>query len=69
MTLAEINPGSHTDMVVRKTNTHRKVRKVVESDPQSSKNLMGLGGFAMILLTNYQAEIKQSLSILFGFLK
>ena len=56
-------------MVVRKTNTHRKVRKVVESDPQSSKNLMGLGGFAMILLTNYQAEIKQSLSILFGFLK
>jgi hypothetical protein len=37
--------------------------------PTSSKNVMGLGGIAMILLTNYQTEIKQSLSILFGFIK
>ena len=37
--------------------------------PPASKNLMGLGGIAMILLTNYQTEIKQSLSILFGFIK
>jgi len=37
--------------------------------PVTSKNVMGLGGIAMILLTNYQAEIKQSLSILFGFIK
>jgi tetrahydromethanopterin S-methyltransferase subunit E len=56
-------------MVTKKINTHRKVNKVVEAEPQSSKNLMGLGGFAMIILTNYQAEIKQSLSILLGFLK
>ena len=42
--------------------------KTVEDNP-SNKNLMGLGGFAMIILTNYQNEIKQSLSILFGFLK
>jgi len=56
-------------MVAKKINTHRKVNKIVEPEPQSSKNLMGLGGFAMILLTNYQAEIKQSLSIIFGFLK
>ena len=43
--------------------------EVVAPPPPASKNMMGLGGIAMILLTNYQAEIKQSLSILFGFIK
>lgn len=43
--------------------------EVIAPPPPASKNIMGLSGFAMIILTNYQAEIKQSLSILFGFLK
>ncbi|CAB5220681.1 hypothetical protein UFOVP245_12 [uncultured Caudovirales phage] len=48
----------------------KKVVKPVEViTPPASKNIMGLSGFAMIILTNYQAEIKQSLSIIFGFLK
>lgn len=55
-------------MVAKKALNRKNVKKVVE-EQQSNKNLMGLGGFAMIILTNYQAEIKQSLSILFGFLK
>ena len=46
-----------------------KPEEVIAPPPPASKNIMGLGGIAMILLTNYQAEIKQSLSILFGFLK
>mgnify|MGYP006295711059 CR=1 FL=1 len=54
-------------MVARKTINRKHIKKIEEE--QSNKNLMGLGGFAMIILTNYQAEIKQSLSILFGFLK
>jgi len=37
--------------------------------PTASKNLMGLSGVAMILLTNYQTEIKKSFEILYGFLK
>ena len=38
--------------------------------PQTaSKNLMGLSGVAMILLTNYQTEIKKSFEIIYGFLK
>jgi len=56
-------------MVSRKINTRRRVNKAAEPEPTSSKNLMGLGGFAMIILTNYQTEIKQSLSLLFGLLK
>ena len=49
----------------------KRIIKPVEviTPPAASKNVMGLGGNAMILLTNYQAEIKQSLSILFGFIK
>lgn len=53
-------------MVAKKPLNKKPIKTVEES---SNKNLMGLGGFAMIILTNYQAEIKQSLSILFGFLK
>jgi hypothetical protein len=53
---------------------HKRISKPVEvitppATPTTSKNVMGLSGIAMILLTNYQAEIKQSLSILFGFVK
>jgi len=60
--------------MVKKPVRHKRVIKPVEvippaTPPASSKNVMGLGGIAMILLTNYQAEIKQSLSILFGFIK
>jgi hypothetical protein len=53
----------------------KRISKPVEvltppaAPPAASKNVMGLGGIAMILLTNYQTEIKQSLSILFGFVK
>ena len=57
----------------KKPTRHKRVSKPVQvippPAPAASKNVMGLGGIAMILLTNYQAEIKQSLSILFGFLK
>jgi hypothetical protein len=56
-------------MVTRKTN-----KKVVKVPPKpepapASKNIMGLSGVAMIILTNYQSEIKQSLTIILGFLK
>ena len=48
----------------------KRISKTIEViTPAASKNVMGLGGIAMILLTNYQTEIKQSLSILFGFVK
>ena len=49
----------------------KRISKTIEvitppaAPPAASKNVMGLGGIAMILLTNYQTEIKQSLSILF----
>lgn len=60
--------------MVKKPVRHKRTIKPVEviptpAPPTASKNVMGLGGIAMILLTNYQAEIKQSLSILFGFVK
>ena len=58
--------------MVKKTVRRKKVTTPIQIAPApqpASKNLMGLGGIAMILLTNYQTEIKQSLSILFGFLK
>jgi len=60
--------------MVKKPIRHKRTIKPVEvitppAAPAASKNVMGLGGIAMILLTNYQAEIKQSLSILFGFVK
>jgi hypothetical protein len=60
--------------MVKKPIRHKRTIKPVEvlpppAPPAASKNVMGLGGIAMILLTNYQAEIKQSLSILFGFVK
>ena len=52
----------------------KRISKTIEvipapAPPTASKNVMGLSGIAMILLTNYQTEIKQSLSILFGFVK
>ena len=60
--------------MVKKPVRHKRISKPVEvitppTQPTTSKNVMGLSGIAMILLTNYQAEIKQSLSILFGFVK
>lgn len=60
--------------MVKKPVRHKKISKTVDTTPPlappaASKNMMGVGGIAMILLTNYQAEIKQSLSILFGFIK
>jgi hypothetical protein len=60
--------------MVKKPVRHKRISKPVEvipppAAPVASKNVMGLGGIAMIFLTNYQAEIKQSLSILFGFIK
>jgi hypothetical protein len=58
-------------MVTRKTNNRKKIIKTVEPipPPAASKNIMGLSGVAMIILTNYQSEIKQSLTIILGFLK
>ena len=50
----------------------RKVAVPITTTPapqSASKNLMGLSGVAMILLTNYQTEIKKSFEILYGFLK
>ena len=59
--------------MVKKTVRHKRISKNIETTPPeppaASKNMMGVGGIAMILLTNYQAEIKQSLSILLGFIK
>ena len=50
----------------------KKVAAPIPATPATqpaSKNLMGLSGVAMILLTNYQTEIKKSFEILYGFLK
>lgn len=50
----------------------KKVTAPIQTAPTpqpASKNLMGLSGIAMILLTNYQTEIKKSFEILYGFLK
>ena len=50
----------------------KKVAAPIQAAPapqSASKNLMGLSGVAMILLTNYQTEIKKSFEILYGFLK
>jgi hypothetical protein len=56
-----------------KKNIHRKkVAAPIQTIPTpqaTSKNLMGLSGIAMILLTNYQTEIKKTFEILYGFLK
>jgi hypothetical protein len=61
-------------MVTKKVNTRKKTvitKEVVAqpAPPSASKNLMGLSGVAMILLTNYQTEIKKSFEIIYGFLK
>ena len=61
-------------MVTKKINTRKrnaKLKEVIAQPPAApaSKNVMGLSGFAMIILTNYQSEIKQSLTIILGFLK
>ena len=54
---------------IRRKRISKTIEVITPPPPPASKNMMGLGGIAMILLTNYQAEIKQSLSILFGFVK
>jgi hypothetical protein len=63
-------------MVTKKINTRKRNTKLkqVVAQPMSataptSKNLMGLSGIAMILLTNYQTEIKKTFDIIYGFLK
>ena len=59
--------------MVNKKVTRKRVNKVkeviVQQQPTASKNLMGLSGFAMIILTNYQTEIKKTFEIIYGFLK
>lgn len=62
------------NMVTKKINTRKrnvKVKEVIAQPPPApaSKNLMGLSGIAMILLTNYQTEIKKTFEIIYGFLK
>ena len=63
------------EMVTKKINnrkTNTKVKEVIAQQPipaSASKNLMGLSGVAMILLTNYQTEIKKTFEIIYGFLK
>jgi hypothetical protein len=57
-------------MTARKVHAIRKKQPQPIIDNSSSKNhLMGLGGFAMIILTNYQAEIKNAISLLLGLAK
>jgi hypothetical protein len=61
-------------MVTRKINTRKrnsKIKRIAAPPPPApaSKNLMGLSGIAMILLTNYQTEIKKTFEIIYGFLK
>ena len=61
-------------MVTKKVNTRKravKVKEVIAQQPvaPASKNLMGLSGVAMILLTNYQTDIKKTFEIIYGFLK
>ena len=43
-------------MVARKTTRRRQPEPIPES---SNKNLMGIVGLFMLILTNYQEEIKQ----------
>jgi hypothetical protein len=51
-------------MATRKTTRRR------QPEPTSSnKNLMGIGGILMLILTNYQEEIKQVISTLLGSAK
>jgi hypothetical protein len=49
----------------------KKIRKKqTESlNENSNKNLVGLGGIIMLILTNYQEEIKHAISILLGNVK
>ena len=57
-------------MTARKTLTTRKKQPQPIIDNSNNKNhLMGLGGFVMIILTNYQAEIKNAISLLIGLAK
>lgn len=57
-------------MTARKAPTIRKKQPLPIIDNSNNKNhLMGLGGFAMIILTNYQAEIKNAISLLIGLAK
>jgi hypothetical protein len=53
-------------MVARKTTRRRQPEPMPES---SNKNLLGLGGIIMLILTNYQEEIKQVISTLLGSAK
>lgn len=56
-------------MTARKTNKRIPKAPPIPPPAPASKNIMGLSGVAMIILTNYQSEIKQSLTIILGFLK
>jgi len=50
--------------------TTRKTTRRRQPEPTSSnKNLMGIGGILMLILTNYQEEIKQVISTLLGSAK
>ena len=57
---------------MKKKTTRRKINKVevvTPPPPSTSKNMMGLSGIIMILLTNYQTEIKKTFEMRYGFLK
>jgi hypothetical protein len=53
-------------MTTRKTTRRRRQQPVPAS---SNRNLMGISGVLMIILTNYQEEIKQVISTLLGSAK
>lgn len=54
-------------MVTRKTTARRHQPEPI---PESSnKNLMGIVGLLMLVLTNYQEEIKHVISVLLGSTK
>jgi hypothetical protein len=57
-------------MTTRKTSLSRKKQPPPIIDNSNNKtHLVGLSGFAMIILTNYQAEIKNAISLLIGLIK
>lgn len=58
-------------MTARKAPTTRKKQspQPIIDNSNNKNHLMGLGGFAMIILTNYQAEIKNAISLLIGLAK
>ena len=53
-------------MTTRKTTRRHQPEPIAES---SNKNLMGIVGLLMLVLTNYQEEIKHVISVLLGSTK